>query len=78
MIQMDDSGCVTIPHNVREAVGILADDCLTMWIDTDAIVLQKVEPRCVICNGTSSAVEFKVKLICVDCIHDLRFFYGTR
>lgn len=76
MIQVDDSGCVTIPGGAREELGITPDDCLKMWIEDNTIILQKVEPCCVFCERIASAVEFKGKLICVQCIHELQFFYG--
>ena len=51
--------------------GIRPGDLIEIAVDSDAILLTKVEDRCVFCGGTASLNEFSSKLVCGECVSRL-------
>jgi len=62
---------VVLPAEVRRHFGISPGDLIEIAVDSDAILLTKVEDRCVFCGGTASLSEFSGKLVCSDCVSRL-------
>ncbi len=69
--KVDQLGRVVLPAEVRRHFGISPGDLIEIGVDTDAILLTKVEDRCVFCGGTSSLSEFSGKLVCDECVNRL-------
>ena len=62
---------MVLPAEVRRHFGISPGDLIEIAVDTHAILLTKVEDRCVFCGGTASLSEFSGKLVCGECVKRL-------
>ena len=69
--KVDQLGRVVLPAEVRRHFGISPGDLIEIGVDSDAILLTKVENRCVFCGGTASLTEFSGKLVCRECLAGL-------
>ena len=69
--KVDQLGRVVLPAEVRRQFGISPGDLIEIAVDSDAILLTKVEDRCVFCGGTADLAEFSGKLVCRGCISRL-------
>jgi transcriptional pleiotropic regulator of transition state genes len=69
--KVDQLGRVVLPAEVRRHFGISPGDLIEIGVDTDAILLTKVEDRCVFCGGTTNLSEFSGKLVCGECVSRL-------
>ena len=66
---IDDLGRVTLPKELRDIRGIKAGDPVAIYVDGDAICLEKYTPAngCIICSGTEQLLVVNDVLICRDC-----------
>ena len=69
--KVDQLGRVVLPAEVRRRFGIHAGDMVEVAVDSDAILLTKVEDRCVFCGGGAELIEFSGKLVCRGCVSRL-------
>jgi AbrB family transcriptional regulator, transcriptional pleiotropic regulator of transition state genes len=69
--KVDQLGRVVLPAEVRRRFGIRPGDMIEIAVDSDAILLSKVEDRCVFCGGTANLTEFSGKLVCGACLNRL-------
>jgi transcriptional pleiotropic regulator of transition state genes len=69
--KVDQLGRVVLPAEVRRQFGISPGDLIEIAVDSDAILLTKVEDRCVFCSGTENLREFSGKLVCSGCVSRL-------
>lgn len=69
--KVDQLGRVVLPAEVRRRFGIGPGDMIEVAVDSDAILLTKVEDRCVFCSGTADLIEFSRKLVCRPCVSRL-------
>lgn len=69
--KVDQLGRVVLPAEVRRHFGISPGDLIEIAVDTDAILLTKVENSCVFCGGTARLSEFSGKLVCGECVSRL-------
>ncbi len=66
--KVDQLGRVVLPAEVRRHFGITPGDFIEIAVDSDAILLTKVEDHCVFCTGTANLSEFSGKLVCSECL----------
>jgi transcriptional pleiotropic regulator of transition state genes len=69
--KIDQLGRVVLPAEVRRRFGIRPGDLIDIAVDSDAILLTKVEDRCVFCGGAVELIEFSGKLVCGGCVSRL-------
>jgi AbrB family transcriptional regulator, transcriptional pleiotropic regulator of transition state genes len=69
--KVDQLGRVVLPSEVRRHFDISPGDLIEIAIDSDAILLKKVENCCVFCGETASLSEFSGKLVCGECVSRL-------
>jgi transcriptional pleiotropic regulator of transition state genes len=69
--KVDQLGRVVLPAEVRRHFGINPGDLIEIAVDSDAILLTKVEDRCVFCGQTVDLTEFSGKLVCAGCLSRL-------
>ena len=69
--KVDQLGRVVLPAEVRRHFDISPGDLVEIAVDSDAILLTKVENRCVFCGGTASLSEFSSRLVCSECVSRL-------
>lgn len=70
--KVDELGRVVIPVELRRTLRIAEKDALEIYVDEEKIILKKYEPACVFCGNAGETVTFKNKIICKDCISDMR------
>lgn len=70
--KVDELGRVVIPVELRRTLRIAEKDALEIYVDEEKIILKKYEPACVFCGNAGETVTFKNKIICKDCITDMR------
>jgi transcriptional pleiotropic regulator of transition state genes len=69
--KVDQLGRVVLPAEVRRRFGIRPGDMVEIAVDSEAILLSKVEDRCVFCGGTADLAAFSGKLVCRSCVNGL-------
>ncbi len=69
--KVDQLGRVVLPAEVRRRFGIRPGDMIEIGVDSDAILLTKVEDRCVFCADATELIEFSGKLVCSGCVSRL-------
>jgi len=70
--KLDPLGRVVLPVELRRIMNINKDDPLEIFVDENNIILKKYEPSCIFCNEAKNVSMYKGKLICSDCLDDLR------
>jgi AbrB family transcriptional regulator, transcriptional pleiotropic regulator of transition state genes len=66
--KVDQLGRVVLPAEVRRRFGIRPGDMIEIAVDSDAILLSKVEDRCVFCADATELIEFSGKVVCRPCV----------
>jgi transcriptional pleiotropic regulator of transition state genes len=69
--KVDQLGRVVLPAEVRRHFDIRPGDLIEIAVDSDAILLTKVEDRCVFCGGTANLSQFSGRLVCGECVSRL-------
>jgi len=69
--RVDDLGRIVLPVEMRRMFGIRAGDELEIGVDGGAILLRKVEGRCVFCDGPDRLRPYRAKLVCASCAVEL-------
>jgi len=69
--KVDQLGRVVLPAEVRRHFDISPGDLVEIAVDSDAILLTKVQNSCVFCVGTARLSEFSGKLVCSECVSRL-------
>ncbi len=66
---IDDLGRVTIPKELRDIRGIEAGDPVAIYVDGDAICIEKhrVAKECTICGNTEQLLNVDGVKICREC-----------
>lgn len=70
--KLDELGRIVLPVELRRKLGIDIRDAMELKVDGCYVVLQKYKPKCVFCKSTENVVEIKDKMICQDCLNDLK------
>jgi transcriptional pleiotropic regulator of transition state genes len=70
--RVDQLGRIVLPAELRRSLGIEAGDVLDFHAESNRLVLRKVQTSCALCGGTDELIEFHEKLICGNCISELR------
>ena len=69
--KVDELGRVVIPIEIRNKLDIAEKDPIEIYVDGSSIILKKYEETCVFCGSTKNVVEYKEKLICTKCAHNI-------
>jgi transcriptional pleiotropic regulator of transition state genes len=70
--KVDQLGRVVLPAEVRRQFGIEPGDMIEIAVDSEVILLTKVEDRCVFCGGGAALIQFSNKLVCRGCVSRLK------
>ncbi len=69
--KIDALGRIVIPKELRENLDI--DEApVEIFVDADSIVLKKYQHRCLFCGSDEAIFEYKEKLICKECLDELK------
>ena len=70
--QIDELGRVVIPMEIRKIFEIDKRDPIEIFVDNGCIILKKYQPSCIFCGSHDSVSEYKDKLICGNCLGELK------
>ena len=70
--KVDRLGRIVLPIELRRNLGIAIGDPLEIYVDSDTIILKKYEPACIFCGNAKSVRDIHGKIICQDCIKDIK------
>lgn len=70
--QLDTLGRIVLPIELRRTLDIDAKDMLEIFVEGETVVLRKYEPNCHFCSGTEALSSFRDKLICRNCLKELK------
>ena len=69
--KIDDLGRVVVPAETRRLFNIHEGDELAISVESDAIVLRKLEAVCVFCGSSEDVTTFRSRGVCTRCKSDL-------
>lgn len=70
--KIDSLGRFVIPIELRNVMHLGVNDSIEIFTDDDRIILKKYQPACIFCGNADNVVYYKGKLVCKDCINDLK------
>lgn len=70
--KVDNLGRVVLPIELRRNLGIDIKDPLEIYVDGDTIILKKYEPACIFCGNAKYISTIHGKIVCRDCINELK------
>lgn len=70
--KLDELGRVVLPIELRRTLLIGERDPLEIHVEGELIILSKHNPKCVFCRSTTKVVQFRDKLICKECIDEIK------
>ena len=71
--KVDELGRIVLPIELRRIMNIEVRDALEIYVDHDGhILLKKYEPACTFCGNTKDVSDFKGRLVCKNCIEDMK------
>ncbi len=70
--KIDELGRIVLPIETRKRLGIGPKDPVEIFVEKDRVILKKYEPACVFCGDSNHISEYKDKLICKNCLEDLK------
>ena len=69
---VDELGRIVVPKELRRTLGIGNGDSVEIFTEDDKIILRKYRPGCVFCDNVDDLSEYQGKVICGECIKNLR------
>jgi len=69
--KVDDLGRIVLPVEMRRMFGIRPGDELEIAVDGSAILLRKIEARCVFCANEAELRPYRHKQVCSACSKEL-------
>ena len=70
--KIDELGRIVLPVEIRRTMDIKSHDAIEMFVSEDKIVLKKYAPACIFCNNADNVTNYCGKLICRDCLDNLK------
>lgn len=70
--KLDSLGRIVLPKELRRTFKIEISDPIEIFTEDFSIVLRKYTPACNFCGEASDVVSFKDKLICKNCLEELK------
>lgn len=69
---LDRLGRIVIPMEIRRVFDMPAGTPIEIYVEGDSIVLHKHQCKCEFCGSTENVTEFKGKVVCKECINELK------
>lgn len=71
--KVDELGRIVLPIEIRKNMDIAKKgDAVEIFVDDERIILKKYQPSCIFCGNADNVTYYKGKLVCLDCIAELR------
>lgn len=69
--RIDALGRIVIPKELRETLD-MDEAPIEIFVDADSIVLKKYQHKCLFCGSDEVLYDYKEKLICKECLEELK------
>lgn len=69
---IDSVGRFVVPKELRTTLEISENDSIEIFTEDDKVILKKYQPACIFCRNADNVTYFKGKLICRDCLEELK------
>ena len=70
--KVDELGRIVVPIELRRTMDISVKDTLEIFVEGDKIILKKYHPACIFCENAKDVISYKGKMVCKDCLNDLK------
>ena len=70
--RIDGLGRVVLPIELRRTLDLDIKDPVEIFVEGESIVLRKYEAACIFCGGIKAVTSFRGRLVCADCLRQLR------
>lgn len=60
-----------LPKEIRDELSIYSGDHVSISLESDMIVIEKIVDQCYICENEKNLIKFKDKNICMICIEEI-------
>lgn len=71
--RVDQLGRIVLPKELRDMYGIQEKKTvMEIYTEDNKIILKKYEPACIFCKEAKGVINFRGKLICKDCLQDIK------
>ena len=71
--KIDMLGRIVLPKELRNVYNIQENKTvMEIYTEDDKIILKKYEPCCIFCKEAKGVINFRGKLICKDCLQDIK------
>lgn len=70
--KIDTLGRFVVPSELRAVLEIGKNDSIEIFTEDDKIILKKYQPACLFCGNADNITYFKGKLICKDCLEEIK------
>lgn len=74
--KIDPLGRIVLPQSVRKDFGFEIGTPMELFVDDGGnVILKRYIPKCSLCNEMVGTIEFKGKILCKDCLRDIKSNY---
>lgn len=70
--KLDKLGRIVIPKEIRDEFEIDIGNQVEIYVSNSSIILKKYHQQCIFCTNTKKVIKFKDKLICKECIKNIK------
>ncbi|MBR5313892.1 MAG: AbrB family transcriptional regulator [Clostridia bacterium] len=70
--KIDSVGRFVVPIELRTTLDLGTNDSIEIFTDEDKVILKQYQPACIFCGNADNVTYFKGKLICKDCLEELK------
>ena len=70
--QIDNVGRIVIPKELRKVLDMPNGTPIEIYTEGDSIILHKYQNKCEFCGSTDNVTEFRDKVVCSDCVNELK------
>ena len=70
--KIDNLGRIVIPKSIRKALDIDHTDDISMYVETNELIITKGFKNCDICGNKNVDVQIKNKFLCSRCIKTIK------
>ncbi|MCL2841743.1 MAG: AbrB/MazE/SpoVT family DNA-binding domain-containing protein [Defluviitaleaceae bacterium] len=70
--KVDAVGRFVLPMELRKTMAIEIYQEMEIYVEGKYIIISKYEHKCALCGGVDNLVEIDEKLVCHDCINEIK------
>ena len=70
--KVDELGRIVIPKEICRTLYIENGDPLEFTVDGENVIIRRYHPVCALCASVGELVNYKEKMICKDCLADIK------